>query len=95
VFAHLTVSHFGSLRSPASGRSGRVKHNEFATASGGELSRSDFVAFLKSTLAQAAAVSRNGAVHYVCMDWRRIGELVDAASVIYGEMLNLPKARFT
>jgi DNA modification methylase len=71
------------------GRSGRVKLNEFATASGGELSRSDFVAFLKNTLAQAAAVSRDGAVHYVCMDWRRIGELVDAASVIYGEMLNL------
>jgi DNA modification methylase len=67
---------------------GQVKHGEFARASG-ELSRPDFVAFLKSTLAQAAAVSRDGAVHYVCMDWRHIGELVDAASVIYGEMLNL------
>jgi hypothetical protein len=52
------------------------------TASG-ELSRSDFVAFLKSTLAQAAAVSRDGAVHYVCMDWRRIGELVEAGSPHY------------
>jgi DNA modification methylase len=67
---------------------GRVKHSEFAMASG-ELSRSDFVAFLKSTLAQAAAVSRDGAVHYVCMDWRHIGELIDAGSAIYGEMLNL------
>ena len=65
---------------------GRVKHPEFAMASG-ELSRSDFVGFLKSTLAQAAAVSRDGAVHYVCMDWRHIGELIEAGGMVYGEML--------
>jgi hypothetical protein len=67
---------------------GQVKHTEFAMASG-ELSRSDFVGFLKSTLAQAAAVSRDGAVHYVCMDWRHVGELIEAGGMIYGEMLNL------
>jgi DNA modification methylase len=67
---------------------GRVKHAEFAMASG-ELSRSDFVAFLKATLAEAAAVSRDGAVHYVCMDWRHIGELIEAGGMVYGEMLNL------
>src|SRR5436190_219228 len=67
---------------------GQVKHTEFAMASG-ELSRSDFVGFLKSTLAQAAAVSRDGAVHYVCMDWRHVGELIEAGDMIYGEMLNL------
>jgi hypothetical protein len=67
---------------------GQVKHTEFAMASG-ELSRSEFVGFLKSTLAQAAAVSRDGAVHYVCMDWRHVGELIEAGGMIYGEMLNL------
>ena len=67
---------------------GQVKHTEFAMASG-ELSRSEFVGFLKATLAEAAAVSRDGAVHYVCMDWRHIGELIEAGSEIYGEMLNL------
>jgi DNA modification methylase len=67
---------------------GRVKHAEFAMASG-ELSRSDFVAFLKATLAEAAAVSRDGAVHYVCMDWRHIGELIEAGGTVYGDMLNL------
>ncbi len=67
---------------------GRAKHSEFAMASG-ELSRSDFVRFLQSTLAQAAAVSRDGAVHYVCMDWRHVGELVEAGGTIYAEMLNL------
>jgi ParB-like nuclease domain/DNA methylase len=67
---------------------GQVKHAEFAMASG-ELSRSDFVAFLKTTLAEAAAVSRDGAVHYVCMDWRHIGELIEAGGMVYGDMLNL------
>jgi len=67
---------------------GQVKHAEFAMASG-ELSRSDFVAFLETTLAEAAAVSRDGAVHYVCMDWRHIGELIEAGGMVYGDMLNL------
>ena len=55
---------------------GRVKHTEFAMASG-ELSRADFVEFLNCTLAAAVAVSRAGAVHFVCMDWRHVGELLD------------------
>src|SRR5438445_7495458 len=67
---------------------GRVKHTEFAMASG-ELSRADFVAFLKSTLAAAAAVSRDGAVHFVCMDWRHIGELLEAGGAVYDDVLNL------
>lgn len=67
---------------------GRMKHGEFAMASG-EMSQSDFVAFLEATLGAAAAVSRNGAVHYVCMDWRHISELIEAGHEVYGEMLNL------
>jgi DNA modification methylase len=67
---------------------GRVKHTEFAMASG-ELSRTDFVAFLNSALAAAAGVSRGGGVHFVCMDWRHIGELIQAGEAIYAEMLNL------
>jgi DNA modification methylase len=67
---------------------GRVKHSEFAMASG-ELSRTDFIGFLNSTLAAAAAVSRDGAVHFVCMDWRHIGELLEAGDTVYGETLNI------
>jgi DNA modification methylase len=67
---------------------GRVKHPDFAMASG-ELSRDGFLAFLRDTLTQAAAVSKDGAVHYVCMDWRHIGELTEAGSDVYGAMLNL------
>jgi DNA modification methylase len=67
---------------------GRIKHREFAMGSG-ELSRAGFVEFLKDTLAAAAAVSNDGAVHYVCMDWRHIGELLEAGGSVYGETLNI------
>jgi DNA modification methylase len=67
---------------------GRIKHAEFAMGSG-ELSRASFVAFLKETLAVAAAVSGAGAVHYVCIDWRGVGELLEAAQRVYSETLNL------
>ena len=40
-------------------------------------------------MGQAAAVSRDDALHFVSMDWRHIGELVDAGNAIYGQMLNL------
>ena len=34
-------------------------------------------------------MSRDGAVHFVCMDWRHVGELIDAGRTVYGEALNL------
>jgi DNA modification methylase len=67
---------------------GQIKHTEFAMASG-ELSRTDFVDFLAASLAAAAAVSRDGAIHFACMDWRHIGQLLDAGSRVYGETLNV------
>ena len=67
---------------------GNTKHSEFAMASG-EMSSPDFVRFLSSTLDAAASVSRDGAVHFVCMDWRHIAELMAAAKPVYGATLNL------
>jgi DNA modification methylase len=67
---------------------GQIKHSEFAMASG-ELSRTGFVEFLTQGLAAVAAVSRDGAVHFVCMDWRHLGELLEAGGAVYNEMINL------
>lgn len=68
---------------------GRIKHPEFAFASG-EMDDLQFIAFLSTTLNNAARVSRDGAVHYVCMDWRHVFELISASRSVYGhEMLNL------
>ena len=67
---------------------GSVKHREFAFASG-EMNRAQFVAFLKSTLGNMAGVMRDGAIAYVCMDWRHMGELTEAGEASFTELKNL------
>ena len=67
---------------------GAVKHREFAFASG-EMSESQFTAFLTDTLGNAASVMRDGAIAYVCMDWRHMGELLAAGSAVFTELKNL------
>lgn len=66
----------------------RSRHREFAMASG-EMTEAKFTDFLQETLSACAAVSRDGAVHFVCMDWRHLGELQDAGDDVYGALLNL------
>jgi DNA modification methylase len=67
---------------------GRVKHQEFACGSG-EMSDAQFRKFLLISLGSAAQVSRDGAVHFICMDWRHIDTLMAVGREIYGSMLNL------
>jgi DNA modification methylase len=67
---------------------GGTKHSEFAMASG-EMSRQEFVGFLVEALSNVATHSFEGAVHFICMDWRHLGELLEAGQETYGEMLNL------
>jgi len=67
---------------------GARKHREFEMASG-EMDPDTFVAFLSQTLGVAARSSMDGAVHYVCMDWRHIEELMRASRTVYGATLNL------
>ncbi|MEQ9638128.1 MAG: DNA methyltransferase [Devosia marina] len=57
---------------------GRVKHREFAMASG-EMSEGEFTGFLQSYLEQACEHSAPGALHYVCMDAAHAFELLSAA----------------
>jgi DNA modification methylase len=67
---------------------GKTKHREFAMASG-EMSFSEYVQFLGRALGTAASVSREGAIHFVCTDWRHIDELMAAAKQVYGEIINI------
>ena len=67
---------------------GSVKHREFAFASG-EMSESQFTGFLAETLGNIARVMRDGAIAYVCMDWRHMGELVAAGEQCFTELKNL------
>jgi len=67
---------------------GAVRHREFAFASG-EMSASQFTSFLTTTLGNAAAVMRDGAIAFVCMDWRHMQELLDAGHKVFSELKNL------
>jgi DNA modification methylase len=64
------------------------RHREFAMASG-EMSQEAFRRFLQDTLGAAARVSRHGAVHFVCMDWRHMDDVSVVSRSVYGELLNL------
>jgi DNA modification methylase len=86
AMAFLDVPYNVRVRS-VSGR-GRTKHPEFAFASG-EMSRPEYVHFLVSALGNCDRVSRDGAVQYVCCDWRHVTEIIEAGRLTYGEVLNI------
>lgn len=67
---------------------GNTKHREFAMASG-EMSEAEFIAFLETVLGNMAAVSCDGALHYICMDWRHLYELLTAGRKVYDDYKNL------
>jgi DNA modification methylase len=64
------------------------RHGEFTMASG-EMSEPEFRSFLKNALGAAAKCSRDGAVHFVCMDWRHMDSVSTVGSTVYGNLLNL------
>ena len=63
-------------------------HREFAMASG-EMSEAEFRSFLADLFGAAARLSRDGAVHFICMDWRHMDSVSAVGSTIYDERLNL------
>ena len=64
------------------------RHREFAMASG-EMSEAEFRSFLADTLGACARVSRDGAVHFVCMDWRHMDDVTASVTGVYDELLNI------
>ena len=75
------------IRGHVSGK-GRVKHREFAQASG-EKTPAQFTKFLEECLGQLAEHSDDGSIHFVCTDWRHIDEMLTAGKRVYGEFKNL------
>ncbi len=67
---------------------GGVQHRDFAFASG-EMSQTDFTTFLSTTLGHASSRMRDGSIAYVCMDWRHMGELLEAGNTVFTELKNL------
>ena len=76
---------------------GSTKHREFAsrwkrvfdTTASGEMTEAEFTHFLKDVFANLAGHAVDGAIHFVCMDWRHVGEVLAAATPAYSELKNI------
>jgi DNA modification methylase len=67
---------------------GKVRHREFAFASG-EMSKDQFRVFLADTLQNLSRHMRDGGIAFVCMDWRHMAELLQAGEIAFSELKNL------
>jgi hypothetical protein len=67
---------------------GRIRHREFALASG-EMDEASFTEFLTDSLGAAASQLTEGAIAYVCMDWRHMREVLAAGHAVFSELKNL------
>lgn len=67
---------------------GKVRHREFAVASG-EMSSEQFEGFLEDVLHNVAAVCALGCLIFVFMDWRHLRELLAAGHAVFPELKNL------
>jgi len=67
---------------------GRTKHADFAMAAG-EMGEAEFTAFLATALASLTRSSIDGAVLYVCIDWRHVYELITASRTVELSLLNV------
>ncbi|MEA2876748.1 MAG: hypothetical protein QOF14_1944 [Hyphomicrobiales bacterium] len=67
---------------------GAIQHREFAMASG-EMSEAQFAGFLGTVFRHLATYSAEGSIHFQCMDWRHMSEMLTAGKAAYSELKNI------
>ena len=67
---------------------GEKQHRDFATACGG-MSRAKFTDFFGAVCKRLVSASRDGAIHFLCIDWRHVGELLAAGREAYDELKDI------
>ena len=67
---------------------GKKRHREFEMASG-EMSKGGFTRFLITVFGHLADFSSRGSIHFLCMDWRHLQEIMTAGHEIYSDLKNL------
>ena len=67
---------------------GKVRHREFLQASG-ELSKAEFQRFLLAFCLLCARFCKAGALHYLCIDWRGVKQLLMAGEAAFDSLLNI------
>lgn len=64
------------------------QHEEFEFASG-EMKKDEFTAFLKTAMRLQTKFSVDGSIHYQCMDWRHVAEILNAGCEVYFSLKNI------
>jgi len=77
---NLSARHIGQVCSKA--------HGQFEMASG-EMSSDAFRAFLDTAMGHFCDYSESGSIHFVCMDWRHMLEILVAGKDRYSELRNV------
>jgi DNA modification methylase len=67
---------------------GAIHHRPFPMASG-EMDATEFTAFLAEVFRNLVAFSNERSLHYVCMDWRHLNEILAAGRSTYDELNNI------
>ena len=70
------------------GDPGKTRRRDFAMASE-EMNGDEFKGFLQSAFERLIEHSVDGSIHYVCMDWRRMAEVLAAGKAVFDELKNL------
>jgi hypothetical protein len=67
---------------------GAIKHSNFCMAVG-EMTSAEFETFLSQSLGHAARHSEDGSIHFVCMHWSKLKELLTATTSVYSALTSL------
>jgi DNA modification methylase len=67
---------------------GRVRHNNFVMACG-EMTVAEFTEFLLKTCLLLRRYTRDGSLHFICMDWRHAENVLAAGRTAYAELKNI------
>lgn len=77
-----------NLPAKAIGKVCEKAHGDFAMAAG-EMSSKEFTEFLASVFSLYCQHSYSGSIHYLCMDWRHLPEILTAGRDCYTELKNI------
>jgi DNA modification methylase len=67
---------------------GKVKHREFEMMSG-EQTPAELTVFFRRIFRNCVQFSRSASIHYQCIDWRHVREMIDAGEGVYTELKQL------
>ncbi|WAT19278.1 site-specific DNA-methyltransferase [Aurantiacibacter sp. MUD11] len=67
---------------------GKTRHREFVQGAG-EMSDAEFSEFLATFCRHLAQFSTDGSIHFICMDWRHVDQLIAVGRKAYSELKNI------